>query len=213
LTPTRFREHLPWSLGGHDHRKPSPGSTACSSRPGAKPSWWHDRWAGNKMVLTEPHTEHRIGAARPTGHHARSPDRSVGIPPALLPAGQPGESNQRSSRRPARCMAMHCRPHRERARRPCAPQHTSDQLGSPGHADAMQHGAAFPGYPLSRSRPPRLGRPYRPSLRDGFANSTSTRQDSAPARKDEGRHGAQQDGSRLSDLCVRCVMAMLRSGR
>jgi len=37
----------------------------------ATPSWWHDRWAGNKMVPTEPRTDHRIGASRPAGHHAR----------------------------------------------------------------------------------------------------------------------------------------------
>jgi hypothetical protein len=71
LIPTRFREHLPWSLGEHEHPKPPPGSTATSSWLAATPSWWHDRWAGNKMVPTEPRTDHRIGASRPAGHHAR----------------------------------------------------------------------------------------------------------------------------------------------
>jgi hypothetical protein len=71
LIPARFREHLPWSLGGHEHRKPPPGSTATSSRLAATPSWRHDRWAGNKMVPTEPRIDHRIGASRPAGHHAR----------------------------------------------------------------------------------------------------------------------------------------------
>ena len=71
MIPTRFREHLPWSLGEHEHPKPPPGSTATSSWLAATPSWWHDRWAGNKMVPTEPRTDHRIGASRPAGHHAR----------------------------------------------------------------------------------------------------------------------------------------------
>src|SRR6516164_7150090 len=40
------------------------------------------------MVLTEPHTDHRVRASRPTGHHARSAGRSVGIagPSARWPA-------------------------------------------------------------------------------------------------------------------------------
>jgi len=41
------------------------------------------------------------------------------IPPALQSAGgQPGESSHRLSRRPTRCIAMRCRPHRERAHPP-----------------------------------------------------------------------------------------------
>jgi hypothetical protein len=46
--------------------------------------------------------------------------RCVVMPPALLSAGQPGESNHRLSRRPTRCIAMRCRPHRERAHLPPA---------------------------------------------------------------------------------------------
>ena len=47
---------------------------------------------------------------------SRQAGRCMVIPPTLLSAdGQPGESNHRSSRRPTRCIAMRCRPHRERA--------------------------------------------------------------------------------------------------
>jgi hypothetical protein len=40
-TPTRFREHRPWSLGGHEHRRPLPRSTGCLflSSPGLSRQW------------------------------------------------------------------------------------------------------------------------------------------------------------------------------
>ena len=117
MIPARFREHLPWPLGGHEHRKLPPGSTATSSRLAATPSWRHDRWAGNKMAPTEPRTDHRIGASRPAGHHARRVgawlSRRLFCPLAASPA-----SPVIDHRRPTRCIAMRCRPHRERAHLP-----------------------------------------------------------------------------------------------
>src|SRR2546430_4114256 len=48
-TPTRFREHLPWSLGGHEYRRPLPRSTGYLFLSSPGPSWCHTRGVGNKM--------------------------------------------------------------------------------------------------------------------------------------------------------------------
>jgi hypothetical protein len=67
---------------------------------------------------------HRSSDRRLGGQLAITPDRRVGAwlsRRLFCPlAGQPGESNHRSSRRPTRCIAMRCRPHRERAHLPPA---------------------------------------------------------------------------------------------
>jgi len=60
---------------------------------------------------------HRIGASRPAGHHARRVgawlSRRLFCPLAASPA-----SPVIDHRRPTRCIAMRCRPHRERAHLP-----------------------------------------------------------------------------------------------
>jgi hypothetical protein len=96
----------------------------------------------------------------------RSSDRRLGVQLAITPdrrvgawlsrrlfcplAGQPGESNHRSSRRPTRCIAMRCRPHRERAH---LPHRARARSGGIWPASADRSSGVSTGIPVLRRSP------------------------------------------------------------